>query len=625
MFTRQSLKAAANTTSYERGQQYFKRGYVGKISRENNTFKARVEGSERYKVRLTVDKTGTSYRCSCPYDYDGICKHAVALGLAVLQKFGSPVEPLPMPDTSEQALLQALLDTPVTTQLAFLTNLLRTQPKLREQFLLHLTPAAATVASVAARSVPAATAVVAPQELTSIEEVSTEVYEALADLVFDDDALSEHTDYYGDYLEDEGDGMLELADGIIGDVLRPFARLVAGHLAQGRLPRAVEVWVGVYEGATAATDPADDEYSLFSYEGYPARVLDCWDRLLNELGVDARLKSTDFGDAKTEAALTLLFDRYAPQGYPPDYFADLLNDLTRGPAAAQRVREQLESSGRPLSPDQVQALLHSAEKLADDALWLRTAEAHAGQDFGLLQRLLDHYRQHHDQPNQLRLLRQHRQQFSPRLDPYILEHLALADAPDLYLAALEQRCRSTQSLADYEQLRPHWSAEQRRQFVDEQVERQRKAWGGDPRFGAELLVAENREPELLAYLLAHQWLRAGSIPELLTRTARTQPEATFDAVMERTEQALNSSRGRDVYQRIAAWLLALNEFEALRPQVALFATHLYTEYSRLNALREELRAAKLVKTERVGKTYRLVPPTPEDDELRELLRDRKKR
>ncbi len=621
MFTRQDLKAAANTTSYEQGQQYFKRGYVGNISRENNTFKARVEGSERYKVRLTVEKTGASYRCNCPYSFDGICKHAVALGLAVLQKFGSPVEPLPLPDTSEQALLQALLDTPVTTQLAFLTNLLRTQPKLREQFLLELTPAVEQAAPVVTQRAPAA----ALKELTTIEEVSTEVYEALADLVFDEDALEQQADDYDDYLQDEGDGMLELADEIIQDVLQPFARLVAGHLAQGRLTRALEYWIGVYEGAVAATDPADDDYGLFSYEGYPARVLECWDRLLNELGVDARLKSTDFGDAKTEAALTLLFDRYAKEGHPPDYFADLLGDLTRTPAAAQRVRGQLESSAQPLSLDQAHVLLHTAEALADEALWRRTAEAYAGQDFGLLQRLLDHYRQHHDQPNLLRLLRQHRGQFSHRLDPYILEHLTLADDADLYLAALEQRCRSTQSLADYEQLRPHWSAGQRRQFVDEQVERQRKAWGGDPLFGAGLLVAENREPELLAYLLARQWLSSNGIPELLTRTARTQPEACLDAVMERTEQALSSSRGRDVYQRITAWLTVLNQQEALRPQVALFAAHLYTEYSRLNALREELRAAQLVKTEQIGKTHRLVPPTSEDDELRELLRDRKKK
>ena len=584
MFTRHDLKAAANSSSYERGQQYFKRGYVGSISREDNTFKARVEGSERYKVRLTVEQTGASYRCNCPYDYDGICKHIVALGLAVLREFGPEIEPGPAPDTSEQALMQALLNTPVTTQLAFLVDVLRTQPKLREQFLLQVTPAAEPAAAGAATSAPAVT----PQELTTIEEVSTEVYEALSDLVFDEDALEQQADDYDDYLQDEGNAMLELADEIIQDVLQPFARLVTGHLAQGRLVRALDYWIGVYEGATAATEPADDDYGLFSYEGYPARVLECWNSLLSESGAEAQLTTHDFGEAETTAALALLFDRYAAAGYPPDYFAGLLTTLTQTPAAATQLQARLEAAGQPLRLNQARVLLHSAEVLSDDALWVRTAEAHAGHDFGLLLRLLDYYRQHDDRPNLLRLLRQYRELFSHRLNAYVLAHVPPTEDETLYLAALEQRCRDTQSLADYEQLRGFWSEKQRRTFVDELVKLSAR-WS-DPLFGAELLVAENREAELLPYLLSRHWLTTSSIPDLLALTARTQPEACLDAVMERTEAALTNQRGRDVYQRITAWLTVLNQQEALRPQVALFAAHLYTEYFRLNALREELRA-----------------------------------
>lgn len=104
--------------------------------------------------------------------------------------------------------------------------------------------------------------------------------------------------------------------------------------------------------------------------------------------------------------------------------------------------------------------------------------------------------------------------------------------------------------------------------------------------------------------------------------ARTHPNECLDEVMERTEALLQDSisgRGRDVYQRLISWLTALNAFLALQPQVALFAAHLYAEYSRLSALREELRAARLVRVIKSGNQYQLVPPTPEDDELRELL------
>jgi hypothetical protein len=96
--------------------------------------------------------------------------------------------------------------------------------------------------------------------------------------------------------------------------------------------------------------------------------------------------------------------------------------------------------------------------------------------------------------------------------------------------------------------------------------------------------------------------------------------------MERTETLLqdtSGSRTRDHYQRIAAWLTALHTVAELRPPVALFAAHLYTEYARLNALREELRAARLVRTQLVGKQHKLVVSEEEDEEVRALLRDQK--
>ncbi|RYY16396.1 MAG: hypothetical protein EOO36_11225 [Cytophagaceae bacterium] len=107
--------------------------------------------------------------------------------------------------------------------------------------------------------------------------------------------------------------------------------------------------------------------------------------------------------------------------------------------------------------------------------------------------------------------------------------------------------------------------------------------------------------------------------------ARTHPDDCLDAVMERTETLLQdpvNGRGRDCYQRITSWLAALNTVEELRPPVALFAAHLYTEYVRLNALREELRAAQLVRTQLVGKQHKLIVSEAEDEEVRTLLRDR---
>lgn len=617
MLTRQYLKSLASAASFERGEDYFRDGSVGGISREADTFTAKVRGSYgRYKVKLTLQPVGVRLRCTCPYDFGGICKHAVALGLAVLKKFGSQLEAAALPAADNpEALETALRDTAADTQLTFLAQLLRARPDLRQQFLAYIGSAAEVEGAEAPEPV-------APAEVTP-DSISTEVYEALSDLTFDDERLSEHADQYEDYLYDEGNGMLELADAAIEEVLEPYALAVAGAMQRGQLNEALRCWIGVYEGAAAATEPADDSYDLFSYDGYPEHVLECWLNRLSELGVDALLETRPFAPAETEAALTLLFGRYpAPQALP-SHFQSLLHQLAHDPATAALLKPLLERG--PLADvGMAQVLLRVAEVLADDALWLRTAEEFADQDVQLTVRLLDYYREHEDRPNMLRLLSEWQPRFYGQLNPYILSHVAPAENEPLYLAALEQRCRAARSLPDYQELARYWSPAQRQQFVEEQVKTGGQTEAG-LLFGAELLAAENRDAELLPYLLRQSWAWLRTIPAVLTLAARTHPNECLDTVMERTEALLQDSlngRGRDVYQRIISWLVALNAFPLLRPQVALFAAHLYTEYARLTALREELRGARLVRVVQMGKQWQLLPPTPEEDELRALLHDR---
>ena len=597
MLTRAYLKSLATSSSFERGKEYYDEGRVGRIKRDGNTFKAKVEGTEIYKAKLVLRPAGAELRCNCPYDYGGICKHAVALGLAVLEEYGPNLSAAAEPTTKAdpEALEDTLKDTSPAVQLEFLAGLLRQNANLRQQFL-HFVGADEEAAPTFPPAAP-------PSEATP-EGIATELYEALSDLAFDDELLRGYTDYYGDYLDDEGDGMLELADEAIQEVLAPHAQTVAAAVRGGQLTVALRYWVGVYEGSRDA-EPQADDYDLFSYEGYPARVLDGWWTLLDEAGV---LEQLTAAPAETAAALTLLFGRY-PAGVPA-HFEPLLQRLAHGTAAAAYLRPLLEAAPPTDSLDPL--LLRVAETLTDDALWLRVAEQQAPQNAPVALQLLDYYRQHDDRANLLRLLHQLLPN-GPALTDYVLRYVAPAEDRDLYLAALERRCRGQQRLPDYRELREYWTAEQRRQFVDEQVGLGERHYA-DGLFAADLLVTENREAELLPYLLRRTWVGQPSTAALLTLAAQTRPDECMDAVMERTEKLLadaGNGRGRDVYQQIVAWLTALDAFAALRPQVALFAAYLYAEHSRLNVLREELRAARLVQTLKVGTQYQLQAPTSE--------------
>lgn len=636
MLTRKHLKSLATATSFSRGEDYFRSGSVGKITREGDQFKAKVHGSHLYKVQLTLKASGeVKLKCNCPYDFDGICKHAVALGLAIIEQFGSDLKAsgtaLKAIDTSPAALEAALRNTAADVQLAFLAGLLRQDDTLRRQFLAHVAPAIAP-------------GPLAPPAETTVDSISTEVYEALSDLAFDDELLEGFAADYEEYRYDEYDGMMDAADEALDEVLLPHAEAVAEALRGGRLTEALRSWVGVYEGSAAATEPAADDYDLFGYEGYPAHVQARWLHLLAEQGTDEVLETSTFAPTETEAALALLAARYQePASLPkelagkkvtlirssppfnlPPHFAGLLHALAHAPATAARLRPLLVAVPTP-DVALARVLLRVAEVLADDPLWLRTSETFATHDATLTVQLLDRYRASGDRASLLRVLGQQRAKFLYPLNSYVLEHVAPTEDEALYLAALEQRCRGNQSLADYHLLQGHWSPARRQAFVDEQVALGTRS-AQNPLFGAELLAAENRDAELLPYLLRRNWAWERAIPELLALAARTRPDDCLDAVMERTETLLQDSvngRGRAVYQRIVAWLAALQTFEELRPPVALFAAHLYTEYQRLNALREELRAAHLVRTHLVGKQHKLIVSEAEDEEVRALLRDRK--
>jgi hypothetical protein len=417
---------------------------------------------------------------------------------------------------------------------------------------------------------------------------------------------------------------------------------VAEALHSGHLTEALRRWVGVYEGSAAATEPQADDYDLFGYESYPAHVQARWWALLANQETPQLLETKQFAAAETEAALALLAGRYresatVPQGAAgktktaagtaplqlPPHFHELLHALAHDPATAARLRPLLAEVPQP-GVGLARVLLRVAEVLADDTLWLRTSETFAAHDATLTVQLLDRYRERGDRASLRRILAERRAQFPHVLTAYVLSHLTPEEDQPLYLAALEQRCRHTQSLADYRTLQNYWSPIQRCAFVEAQLALGIRA-GSDPLFGAELLLAENRAAELLPYLLRLNWTWQRSVPEILALAAPSHPDDCLDAVMERTETLLHdhvNGRGRERYQRIAAWLTALNTVEELRPPMALFAAHLYTEYVRLNTLREELRAACLVRTQLVGKQHRLVVSEAEDEEVRALLRDK---
>jgi uncharacterized Zn finger protein len=88
IFDRHLLLELAGGHSFERGEDYYRRGAVRAFTEYEGTLAARVTGTYAYRVRFRADENGAlSYSCSCPVGEDGLfCKHCVAVGLAWLQE-----------------------------------------------------------------------------------------------------------------------------------------------------------------------------------------------------------------------------------------------------------------------------------------------------------------------------------------------------------------------------------------------------------------------------------------------------------------------------------------------------------------------------------------------------------
>ncbi len=70
----------------ERGQQYYADGAVVELEEpEPNDFVAQVFGTELYSINIRLDREDNLFThfCDCPYDMGPVCKHKVAVLLAI--------------------------------------------------------------------------------------------------------------------------------------------------------------------------------------------------------------------------------------------------------------------------------------------------------------------------------------------------------------------------------------------------------------------------------------------------------------------------------------------------------------------------------------------------------------
>jgi uncharacterized Zn finger protein len=97
-----AIRELANAKSFARGKEYFRDGAVSEVIRRGNRVTAEVEGGELYEVTIVLDDDDedpiAEAECTCPYDWDGYCKHIVAVLLKLAHGSDDVTECAPIAD-----------------------------------------------------------------------------------------------------------------------------------------------------------------------------------------------------------------------------------------------------------------------------------------------------------------------------------------------------------------------------------------------------------------------------------------------------------------------------------------------------------------------------------------------
>ncbi len=84
-----TIQYHATEPSYARGESYFRSGAVVSLTQRQQTLQAEVEGNEVIPYRVTIDFDGGGViqaACTCPYNFEGWCKHIVATLLTCIHQ-----------------------------------------------------------------------------------------------------------------------------------------------------------------------------------------------------------------------------------------------------------------------------------------------------------------------------------------------------------------------------------------------------------------------------------------------------------------------------------------------------------------------------------------------------------
>lgn len=567
------LQELATPQSFERGETYYEQGLVSSLVKKGDEYEAEVRGSKRYKQYIKLeDGCWLEGTCSCPYAYDGICKHLVAVGIAIDSQDFSEVHVAYEEEgekmDSELFFSDVFEGSSPEKKIQFLKQALQKNAWLRGQYASFVAPKDAPVAKV---------------KLDSIRE---NMSKALQRENFSQAAIWREMENFRDYYDDVNDILQRKLQGVFSR----FNGQIQASLQQGHPEDALRILLGMYEGFILSVKEGDVADLLEQmWTVYDESLTLLYDYFHTSIMPTAQLKRMQ----------DLWFERWdyyeqrvnhnRPESslrYDLRPFTELLLNLASDEVSLHYLDMRVQSYQLAHEPEAAFLLLGLAKQEGDMDKWTEMAETFAAEHIEIAQLLLEWYRETGRMAAFNQLAKPLYQVYGSGIAVYLKRYLNRDEAPDLYINILTDELFSKPSLKGYQSWRSHVSESEKEAFIQRLY---------PPSYGSTLLVdilTLEEKWEALYQLAQEKHKDRESLTMMLKPILEHYPDFCFHLLADTVAESVQHERGRSAYRQVCEWLKLMKKIPGYASRSQIVIQECYKQP--LPSLKQEMSKAGLI-------------------------------
>ena len=453
-------------------------------------------------------------------------------------------------------------------KLAFLKELLLKDSDLQQQFLQYTSVKKANLDDITA---------------INIEEIRDEIWQEISEIDVESHMESACYDYYYDDGGGEGEELLDA-------IFSPYEERANDFVRKGDTLNAFRLILAIYELILIeAPDVYDDNYFVFGDEIESYIETACLSAIG---GFKSTLENRVLSEEVVHLMITLLFSEIQKYqnlsdnedaNYNIYHFQYLLEVIIEKPQSAKILLKNLDK--HPMN-NQEYIMLHCADILEDDELFLKIANASFIYDKEVALKLQKKYKKLNQQNELARISRLLlKQEHSSDYAIFVIKNIDKTVYEDLYINALKIYTKEEHSIEHYKILREYLSENDRLEFINTMQAIYEKV------FYVKLLEIEKQYELILNF--AEKNSGAYELNALVKPIVSIYPDEVFEIIKIVADKKI-AYRGRSSYASAASLLQLMLNVSQIKDIFKSYISELYNHQPRLPALRDELAKAGLL-------------------------------